>query len=43
MRGYLEKTLASARRVITDLGTPAAGGEVEPGDLVRESAARLPD
>lgn len=42
-RSYLMRTLDAARRVITDLGTPLAGADVEPGDLVRESAADLPD
>ena len=38
VRGYLQKTLDSARHVITDLGRPLEG-EVEPGDLVRERPA----
>jgi PAS domain S-box-containing protein len=42
-RGYVLRTLDAARQVITDLGTPLEGDDFEPGDLVRESAAQLPD
>jgi PAS domain S-box-containing protein len=38
-RGYVLRTLESARQVITDLGTPLAGDDFQPGDLVRESSA----
>lgn len=41
--GYLQRTLDAARQVITDLSTPLGGNDVEPGDLVRENAAELPD
>jgi PAS domain S-box-containing protein len=41
-RGYVLKTLDSARQVITDLGTPLEGDDFGPGDLVRENAAKLP-
>jgi PAS domain S-box-containing protein len=43
VRGYLQKTLDAARRVITDLGAPLEGHDYSPGDLVRENAAQLPD
>jgi PAS domain S-box-containing protein len=42
-RGYVLRTLDAARKVITDLGSPLDGDDVEPGDLVRETAAKLPD
>ena len=42
-RGYLQRTLDAARQVITDLSTPLGGNDVEPGDLVRENAAELPE
>ena len=42
VRGYLQRTLDSARRVITDLSRPLEGDEYASGDLVRESAAKLP-
>lgn len=42
VRGYLQRTLDSARRVINDLSRPLEGDEYAPGDLVRESAAKLP-
>ena len=42
VRDYLERTLDSARQVITDLGAPLEGDDYAPGDLVRESAAKLP-
>ena len=38
-RGYVVRTLDSARKVINDLGVPFEGDDVEPGDLVRENAA----
>ena len=38
-RGYVLRTLESARRVITDLSGPL-DGDVEPGDLVRDTPAR---
>lgn len=38
-RNYVLRTLDSARRVITDLGTPAAGEDFKPGDLVRATSA----
>jgi PAS domain S-box-containing protein len=41
-RGYVLRTLDSARRVITDLSTPMGGEEFQPGDLVRENAAQVP-
>jgi PAS domain S-box-containing protein len=41
-RGFVLKTLDSARQVITDLGTPLEGEDYEPGDLVRKNAADLP-
>lgn len=42
-RGYVLRTLDAARKVITDLGSPLDGNDFEPGDLVRETAAQLPD
>ena len=42
VRGYVRRTLDSARTVITDLGGPVEGN-VAPGDLVRTSPSRLPD
>jgi len=42
-RGYLLRTLDAARQVITDLGSPIEGDAIEPGDLVRENAAQLPE
>jgi PAS domain S-box-containing protein len=42
-RGYVLRTLEAARQVITDLGSPLEGEDFEPGDLVRENAAQLPD
>jgi PAS domain S-box-containing protein len=41
-RGYVLRTLDSARRVITGLSTPVEGDEFQPGDLVRENAAQVP-
>ena len=40
-RDYLQRTLASARKVITDLGAPLEGDDLAPGDLVRECASTL--
>ncbi len=42
-RGYVLRTLDAARQVITDLSTPLEGDEFQPGDLVRENAAELPE
>lgn len=36
---HLRRTLDSAQQVITDLGRPAEGDDLVPGDLVRSSAA----
>lgn len=41
VRNYLERTLDAARKVITDLSS-AFDGELEPGDLQRESAPTFP-
>jgi len=35
---HLRRTLDSAQQVITDLGRPFAGEDLEPGDLVRSTA-----
>ncbi len=40
-RNYLERTLDAARKVITDLSSPVEG-ELEPGDLKRESGPSFP-
>lgn len=42
-RGYVTRTLDSARQVINDLSAPLEGDDFQPGDLVRETAAELPD
>ena len=39
VRGFLQRTLDSARHVITDLSAPVEGDVLEPGDLVRDKPA----
>ena len=39
-RGYVRKTLDSARQTITDLVAPLEGDDLAPGDLVRTSAGQ---
>jgi PAS domain S-box-containing protein len=38
-QAHLRRTLSSAQQVITDLGRPAEGDDLAPGDLVRTSAS----